>query len=137
MTVSACSGTALKRPQIRCQHLEVRAKIAKVEGVLLAELIVRFVVNTVTRNYLSAESQALKQCYDLLGKQQTTSDSGHICGIGKAWEDDLLADCRHGISNDLVLKLDWEVVEGEYAIDLVVLRGKFPKKWCHRTGNKP
>ena len=52
--------------------------------------------------------------------ERTNSDMWHICGIGKACEDDLLADCRHGISNDLVLKLDWELVEGEYPIDLVV-----------------
>ena len=97
----------------------------------------RFVVNTVTDNYLSAASQALKQCYDSLAKQQTNSDIGQICGIGKAWEDDLLADCPHGVSNDLVLKLDWEVIEGEYPIDLVDLHGKCPRKWCHRTGNKP
>ena len=89
------------------------------KGVLLAELIVRFVVNTVTGNYLSAASHTLKRCYDLLGKQQTPSDIGHICGICKAWEDNLLANCRHGISNDLVLELDWEVGEGEYPIDLI------------------
>lgn len=65
MTVSACSGTAFERSHVRSEHLEVRAKIAKVEGVLLAELIVRLMVNTVTRDYLSTAFQALKHCLRL------------------------------------------------------------------------
>lgn len=67
--LSAGSRTAFERPNARCDCLEVRAEIAKDEGVLLAELIVRFVVNAVTGNCLSEGSQVLRQLYDLPDKQ--------------------------------------------------------------------
>lgn len=65
----AGSRTAFEKPSARCHCLEVRAEIAKDEGILLAELIVRFVVNAVTRYCLSAGSHKLKPFYDLLDKQ--------------------------------------------------------------------
>ena len=82
--LSAGSRTAFERPNARCHCLEVRTEIAKDEGVLLAELIVRFVVNAVTGSCLSERSQALRQLYDLLDKQHTNSDIGSEAGIGEA-----------------------------------------------------
>lgn len=49
-TVSAGSRTAVERSNAGCDHLEVRAEIAKDKRVLLPELIVGFVVDTVTGN---------------------------------------------------------------------------------------
>ena len=34
--------------------------------------------------------------------------------------------CYHSISDDLVLNLDWKIVEWESAVDLIVFIGKQP-----------
>lgn len=125
--MSAVSRAAFQRSDARCQCLKVRAEIAKDEGVLLAELKVRFVVNAVAGNRLSAGSQTLKQHCNLLDKQQTDSDIGRIARIGEAWKPELMACCAHGISDDLVLKLNWKIFEGEHVIDLVGFINKYSR----------
>lgn len=66
--------TMLQNPSPKAQRLtlclEVKAEIAKDEGVLLAELIVRLAVFAVTGKCLSAGSQTFQQCCDLLRSGQ-------------------------------------------------------------------
>ena len=80
---------------------------------------------------LSAGSQALEFRCDLLDKQKTNSDARSIARIGKARKYNLLVCCRHCISNDLVLKFNWKVIEGEDVLDLAVFNGKYLSIKCY------
>ena len=38
--------------------------------------------------------------------------------------------CQHRNPNYLVLEFDWETLEGEYAIDLIICNGKYLSHYC-------
>lgn len=37
--------------------------------------------------------------------------------------------CQHSKPDDFVLQFNWETLEGEYAIDLVICNGKYPSHY--------